>query len=117
MDTTALRTEGQKLNDQIKAKRARLDEINAALLKDGPGKFPECTIVGESTQVIVPEGADDEKVQQLAGEHYGSLFEKVTSYKCVKGFKDVVNALFKTKTADAILARCTKNKSGFVKWN
>lgn len=117
MDTTALRTEGQQLNEEIKARRKRLDEINAELLKSGPGKFEECTVVGESTQVIVPEGDDDKRVQELAGEHYGSLFEKVTSYKCVKGFKDVVNALFNSRTAEAILKRCTKEKAGFVKWN
>ncbi|WP_395753327.1 hypothetical protein [Prosthecobacter sp.] len=112
-----LRIEGQKLNEEIKAKKKRLDEIIAELLKGEPGKFPECTIVGESTQVIVPEGEDDERVKELAGEDYGRLFEKVTSWKCVKGFGDVVNALFKTQTANAILKRCSKVKSGFVKWN
>lgn len=117
METTALRKEGQKLNEEIKARRKRLDEITVELLKSGPGKHEECTIVGESSQVVVPEGDEDEQVQKLAGEHYGKLFEKVTSYKCVKGFKDVVTALFPTRTADAILKRCTKLKSGFVKWN
>ncbi|MBK8037690.1 MAG: hypothetical protein IPK22_11225 [Verrucomicrobiaceae bacterium] len=117
MDTAKLRAEGAKLKASIKEASARLKEIEAELLKDGPGKFEECTVVGESSQVIVPEGDDDTRVQELAGEHYGKLFEKVTSWKCVKGFADVVNALFPTRTAEAILKRCTKAKSGFVKWN
>lgn len=117
MDTTALRTEGQKLNEEIKTKRKRLDEITAELLKSGPGKFEECTVVGESSQVVVPDGADDERVKELAGENYDKLFERVTSWKCVKGFTDVVNALFNSRTAEAILKRCTKAKAGFVKWN
>ncbi|WP_395736280.1 hypothetical protein [Prosthecobacter sp.] len=112
-----LRIEGQKLNEEIKAKKKLLDTITAELLKGDPGKFPECTVVGESTQVIVPEGEDHERVKELAGEHYDKLFERVTSWKCVKGFGDVVNALFKTQTANAILKRCSKVKSGFVKWN
>jgi hypothetical protein len=112
-----LRTEGQRLNAEIKSRKTRLDEINAALLESGAGKFEECTIVGESTQVIVPDGADDTRVQELAGEHYGKLFEKTTGWKCVKGFADVVSALFPVRTAEAILKRCTKAKAGFVKWN
>lgn len=116
-DPAELRLEGQKLNEEIKGKKKRLDEIAAALLQDGPGKFPECTIVGESSQVVVPDGDDDTRVQELAGENYGKLFEKATSWKCVKGFTDVVNALFPTRTAEAILKRCTKAKAGFVKWN
>lgn len=117
MDTAKLRAEGAALKETIKTASTRLKEIETELLKDGPGKFEECTIVGESTQVIVPEGDDDERVKQLAGEHYDKLFERVTSWKCVKGFKDVVSALFPSRTADAILKRCTKTKSGFVKWN
>lgn len=117
MDTATLRAEGATLKENIKAASARLKEIETTLLEDGPGKFPECTIVGASSQVIVPEGDDDARVQELAGEHYGKLFEKVSSWKCVKGFADVVNALFNARTAEAILKRCTKAKSGFVKWN
>ena len=117
MDTAKLRAEGAALKETIKTASTRLKEIEAELLKDGPGKFEECTIVGESCQVIVPEGDDDARVQELAGEHYGKLFERVTSWKCVKGFADVVNALFNARTAEAILKRCTKVKSGFVKWN
>lgn len=117
MDTAKLRAEGASLKAAIKDASARLKDIEAELLKDGPGKFEECTIVGESTQVIVPEGDEDERVKELAGEHYGKLFERVTSWKCVKGFKDVVSALFPARTADAILKRCTKQKAGFVKWN
>lgn len=117
MDTAKLRAEGAKLKEAIKTASTRLKEIEAELIQDGPGKFAECTIVGESTQVIVPEGEDDEKVQALAGEHYGKLFERVTSWRCVKGFKDVVTAIFPARTAEAILKRCTKTKAGFVKWN
>jgi len=116
-DLTQLRKEGQKLSEEIKAKKKRLDEISAELLKGGAGKFEECTVVGESSQVVVPDGADDERVKELAGEHYGKLFERVTSWKCVKGFADVINAVFPTRTAEAILKRCTKPKAGFVKWN
>lgn len=117
MDTAKLRAEGATLKATIKDASARLKEIETELLKDGPGKFEECTIVGESTQVVVPEGDEDEQVQKLAGEHYGKLFERVTSWKCVKGFKDVVTAIFPARTAEAILKRCTKTKAGFVKWN
>ena len=117
MDTAKLRAEGASLKETIKAASTRLKEIEIELLKDGAQKYPECTVIGESSQVIVPEGEDDEAVQKFAGEHYGSLFEKVTSYKCVKGFKDVVNAIFPARTAEAILKRCTKVKAGFVKWN
>lgn len=117
MDTAKLRAEGASLKETIKTASTRLKEIETELLKEGPGKFEECTVVGESTQVIVPEGDDDERVKELAGEHYGSLFERVVSWKCVKGFKDVVAAVFPSRTADAILKRCTKTKAGFVKWN
>lgn len=117
MDTAKLRAEGASLKATIKADSARLKEIETDLLSEGPGKFEECTIVDESTQVVVPEGDEDEQVQKLAGEHYGKLFEKVTSWKCVKGFKDVVTAIFPVRTAEAILKRCTKTKAGFVKWN
>ena len=117
MNTAKLRAEGASLKANIKAASERLKEIETELLKDGPQKYEECTVVGESTQVIVPEGDDDEAVQKFAGEHYDKLFERVTSYKCVKGYKDVVTALFPTRTAAAILNRCTKTKSGFVKWN
>lgn len=117
MDLVKLRLEGQKLHQEIKDKKKRLDEIAAELLKGDTGKFPECTVVGESSQVVVPEGDDDTRVQALAGDHYGKLFEKVQSWKCVKGFTDVVNAIFPARTAEAILKRCTKPKAGFVKWN
>lgn len=117
MDTAKLRAEGASLKANIKAASERLKEIETELLKDGPQKYEECTVVGESTQVIVPEGDDDEQVKKFAGEHYGKLFERVTSWKCVKGFKDVVTAIFPARTADAILKRCTKTKAGFVKWN
>lgn len=117
MDLAKLRAEGASLKETIKVSSARLKEIETELLKHGPGKFTECTVVGESSQVIVPEGDDDARVQELAGEHYGKLFERVTSWKCVKGFTDVVSALFNARTAEAILKRCTKTKSGFVKWN
>ena len=117
MDTAKLRAEGAKLKASIKEASARLKDIETILLTHGPGKFEECTIVGESSQVVVPEGPEDEEVQKFAGEHYGKLFERVTSWKCVKGFKDVVTALFPARTADAILKRCTKTKAGFVKWN
>lgn len=117
MDTAKLRAEGASLKETIKTASTRLKEIEAELLKEGAQKYPECTVVGESSQVIVPEGDDDERVKELAGEHYGKLFERVTSWKCVKGFTDVVNALFPARTAEAILKRCTKAKSGFVKWN
>lgn len=117
MDTAKLRAEGAALKASIKDASARLKEIETTLLEGGPGKFEECTVVGESSQVVVPEGDDDTRVQELAGEHYGKLFERVTSWKCVKGFKDVVAAVFPARTAEAILKRCTKSKSGFVKWN
>lgn len=117
MDTAKLRAEGASLKETIKTASTRLKEIETELLKDGAQKYPECTVVGESSQVIVPEGDDNERVKELAGEHYGKLFERVTSWKFVKGFTDVVNALFPARTAEAILKRCTKAKSGFVKWN
>lgn len=117
MDTAKLRAEGASLKAKIKDASARLKDIEAELQKDGPQKYTECTVVAESSQVMVPEGDDDEQVQKLAGDHYGKLFEKVTAWKCVKGFTDVVNAIFPARTAEAILKRCTKTKAGFVKWN
>ena len=79
MDTAKLRAEGASLKASIKVASERLKEIETELQKDGPQKYEECTVVGESTQVIVPEGDDDEQVKKFAGEHYGKLFEQLVA--------------------------------------
>lgn len=116
-DLAKLRTEGKKLSDEIKAKQARLKEINAELVKGGAQKFEECLVVAESTTLGFPSDEKEQAViRKMAGKDFGKIFDKVTTFKTVKSFKDVVEALFKANTAKAILERCSSTKSAYVKW-
>ncbi len=45
----------------------------------------------------VPEGSLEEQARTASGEHFKTLFEKVTLYKPVKGFRELAAALLKKK--------------------
>lgn len=117
IDPAALRTEGLSIKTRMEADKKRLKEIEVELVKGGAGKFEECTVVDVSMSYGFPEGEDEARVRELAGENFGKIFETVKSFKPVKSFKEVAGALFKGKTLQAILSRCAKTKSAFVKWN
>lgn len=113
-------TEGAEIRKLVADKGKRLKEIEAALIAAGPGlhedgKGTKVSVVAAGESVCVP--ADLDAVKEAAGEHFGKLFEREVSYKPVKGFAEIVGALFKKPAAKKILNLCRKVRSAYVKWS
>jgi hypothetical protein len=102
--------EGAALDAEIKAKAKRLAEIKAALGLLAPGEY-----VGRNdtrAKVIAPAASlkvDDDQldsIRAVAGETFGKLFERVTSFRPVKSFRDVAAALLPKPKAAKLVALC-----------
>lgn len=114
-------TEGFLLKREIKAKQDRLKEIEAELITHhGAGTHTgregaECAVVVPNPGIKVVEG-DIERCQDIAGEHFSKLFDKIVSHVPVKAFREVAAALLTKAKAAKLIAVLEKTSSPFVKW-
>ena len=124
------------LNDEFKNIKERLKEEASArpaehlplLEKDSEGtqwialgKGCECRIVFPEAKIkpdFDPGESDFLTIRSLAGEHFKSLFRKVTLYRPIerKTFRGQVNTLLATKTAGQLLELCSAPSEPKAVW-
>ncbi len=124
------------LNDEFKKIKERLkDEASAhpaehlpLLEKDSEGtqwialgKGCECRIVFPEAKIkpdFDPGESDFLTIRSLAGEHFKSLFRKVTLYRPIerKTFRGQVNTLLAAKTAGQLLELCSAPSEPKAVW-
>ncbi len=124
------------LNDEFKKIKERLKEEAAArpaehlplLEKDSEGtqwialgKGCECRIVFPEAKIkpdFDPGESDFLTIRSLAGEHFKSLFRKVTLYRPVdkKTFRAQVNNLLAAKNAGQLLELCSSPSEPKAVW-
>jgi hypothetical protein len=124
------------LNDEFKKIKERLkDEASAhpaehipLLEKDSEGtqwialgKGCECRIVFPEAKIkpdFDPGESDFLTIRSLAGEHFKSLFRKVTLYRPIerKTFRVQVNTLLAAKTAGQLLELCSTPSEPKAVW-
>lgn len=107
-DPARLVTEGVALDERIKADSARLREIKAALVAAGPGDYQGAEgaraaviDVGSSIKLV-----DLDAARLLAGDAFGKLFDRITSHRPVKAFREVAAALLPKAKARRLIEAC-----------
>jgi hypothetical protein len=125
----ALNEEFKKIKERLKEEAAAHPAEHVPLLeKDSEGTQwialgagCECRIVFPETKVktdLDPTGADFLTVRSLAGDHFKSLFRKVTLYRPAdkKTFRNQVGNLLAPKAATDLLDLCTSESEPKAVW-
>lgn len=111
-------TRGHQIKAQIKDLTAELKGIEAELLEAGGGEDADgrkATVIEATTTLAEPE--DIEAAKALAGdEAFKKLFEKSTSHKPVKSFREIAQALLTPAKARKLIELCEKPKAAWLKW-
>lgn len=112
--------QGARLKDEIRVRTDELKDLEKQLIACGAGKYEglhgeECNVIAPGPG-IKPGDEDIAACKEIAGEHFGKLFEKVTSFKPVKSFREVAAALLTKAKCAKVIAAVEKASSPFVKW-
>jgi len=114
--------EGCRLKAQIESDSARLKEIGEMLLEvlpAGPhhGESNSMLIV-EPSPAVKPGEKDIEPVRLVLEDDdvFKKLFDRVVSYKPVKGFRDKLAVLVDKRKQKRILALVEKPTPKYIKW-
>jgi hypothetical protein len=117
---SALIAEGAGLDAELKAKKKRLEDIKAQLTTLEPGIYAADN--GRTVQIIQPGPAIKPKEEQVeaAREMIGDeptfkkLFERITTWKAVKAFREIALAILPTKKAQKIIEICEVDSTPYV---
>lgn len=114
-------TEGALLKARIKADSERLKEITESLVTEGPGEYHGAA--GEKALVIVqgpsikPTAETIDELKASLGDSFGKLFDRVVSFKPVKAFREVAQAILPKGKAAKVISRCEVDSTPYVKWS
>lgn len=119
---SGLVTEGAAIKARAKADKKRLEEIEAQLIELGAGDYTgegdtACKVIQPSPGIKVADG-DIEPAREICGdEAFKKLFDRLVSYKPVKAFREVAEALLTAGKVKKLVALVEKPASPYVKWS